>query len=109
MAIPEYTLAQIAHAQRLSEINWVNDANLPAVFTVTEVPGVYFLNIAKWFAPSTVITPAEGGVHVGRAIVNPNESVVQGIPSNPSNGSLRIVNLVVTDGKLQVEYDDGNP
>ena len=97
--IPEYTLRQIEHVRRLPEVNWVSDVDLPAIFTVKEAPGVFFINVLKWFDPTTgillpSITPEEGD---------------GGIPSNPANGDKRIVNLTVVDGKLKVDYDDGNP
>ena len=97
MAIREYTLKEIEHVRRLPEVNWVSDADLPAIFTVREAPGVFFLNVLKWFDPNTAALKPD---------IVPS---AQGVPSNPSNGNLGIVNLTVVDGKLQVEYDDGNP
>ncbi len=97
MALEEFTLEQIAHVRRLPEVNWVSDPDLPAIFTVREAPGVFFLNVAKWFDPDTAALRPE---------IVPS---AQGIPSIPNgNGNKRIVNLTVVDGKLQVEYDDGN-
>ncbi len=91
-------MKQIEHVRRLPEVNWISDADLPAIFTVAEAPGVFFLNVLKWFDPVTgiltdYITPEEGD---------------GGIPSNPVNGDKRIVNLTVVDGKLKVEYDNEN-
>ena len=99
MAIREYTLKEIENVRRLPEVNWVSDADLPAIFTVQEAPGVFFLNVAKWFDPTTGILKPE---------ITPEEGD-GGITSAPPPLGKRIVNLFVIDGKLQVDYDDGNP
>lgn len=96
MAIREYTLKEIEHVRRLPEVNWISDAELPAIFTVKEAPGVFFLNVLKWFDPVSGILRGE---------ITPEEGD-GGIPSNPVGDSKRIVNLTVTDGKLKVDYDD---
>ena len=96
--IPEYTLKQLENVLRPT-INWVGDANLPAVFTMREAPGVFFFNIYKWIDFSTGILAGE---------LTPEEGD-GGISSNPAGNGKRIVNLTVVDGKLQVDYDDGNP
>ena len=97
MALQEFTLEQIQHVRRLPDVTWVNEVNLPAIFTVKEAPGVFFFNAAKWLDPNTV------GLKPG---IVPS---AQGITSAPSPSGKPIVNLFVIDGKLKVEYDDGNP
>ena len=98
MALEEFTLEQLENVRRLPEVNWVSDPDLPAIFTVREAPGVFFLNVLKWFDPDTAAL---------RADIVPT---AQGIPSvTNGDGSKRIVNLTVVDGKLKVDYDDGNP
>lgn len=97
MGIPEHNLDQLRDVLRPS-INWVNDADLPAIFTVKEVPGVFFINIAKWFDFATGILTEE---------ITPEEGN-GGIPSNPPSGGREVKNIfVASNGTLQVDYEDG--
>ncbi len=74
MALEEFTLEQIQHVRRLPDVTWVNDASLPAIFTVKEAPGVFFFNAAKWIGPDTAALKPD---------VVPS---AQGIPSVPNGG-----------------------
>ncbi len=67
MALEEFTLEQLENVRRLPNVTWVNEAHLPAIFTVKEAPGVFFFNAAKWLDPNTVglkpgIVPSAQGI-----------------------------------------------
>lgn len=97
MGLPSYKLKDIENVPRLPDVNWVNDPDLPAIFTVEEAPGVFFLNVHKWFDPVSGILTEE---------ITPEED--GGIPSNPYNEGKEVTNIFVTkEGKLQIDYDDG--